>query len=329
MVIASTMLFGFIGANAAGTTAGTVVDNSASLTYTVGAVTQTAVASNTDSFLVDRKIDVIIAVTNSPLTTAPGTTQAELVFQVANQGNDGETWQFSLVDNAGDDFDVDTVADCHLFDGASDLGVFTKDVVFNKDENKTLSVKCDIPLTATNGQSAEVFLTATIQGRPNNAGDADNQATVQNVYAEAISENGDPLNDGKYTKGGTYFIEAPVVDLTKLSCVLSDGVTTTAANAKRIPGATVIYMFDVNNTGTTAASALTITDAIDTVTLDYGTIANVKILTDSATPCVCTNGTAATGTAGANTGATPNVTITGATVAADRHTCVSFEVDIK
>ncbi len=329
LVIASVMLLGFVGANAAGTTAGTDITNSASLTYTAGGVTQTAVNSNTDTFKVDRKIDVIIAVNNSPLTTTPGAVQAELIFEVANQGNDGEIWQFSLTDNAGDDFDVDTVADCHLFDGATDLGVFTQNVAFTKDQNKTLSVKCDIPLTATNGQNAEVFLTATIQSRPDNSADADNPAVVQNVYAEALSDNANAAHNGTYTKGGTYHIEAPVVDLTKLSCVLEDPVNGVNANAKRIPGATVIYMFDVNNTGATAASAITIADAIDVTNLDYGTIANVKIQTNKGSACACVNGTPAAGTAGLNSGATPNVVITPATVSAGNHTCISFEVDIK
>jgi len=326
LVIASVMLFGFIGANATGTTAGTNIDNNASLTFTVGGVTQTEVHSNIDSFVVDRKIDIAIAVNNSPLTTTPGASAVELIYNVANEGNDDETWTFSLAENTTDDFDVDTLADCHLFNGATDLGTFAQDVAFTKDQNITLSVKCDMPLTATNGQNAEIFLVATIKNRTDDSANADDQTAIQNVFAEDASDNGNPPHSGSYSKGGTYHIETATVDLTKLSCVLTDGVSA-AANSKRIPGATVIYMFDVNNTGSTAASGITINDTL-AATLDYGTIANVKIDTDTGVPCVCTNGTAASGAAAANTGADPVVTIDGATVSASNHTCISFEVDI-
>ncbi len=190
-----------------GTLAGTSIANHASIVYAVNGVSQASLSSNIDTFLVDRKIDVLIAVNNSPVDTTPGASQVKLNFTVANQGNDDENWTLSLAENAVDDFDVDTLADCHLYDsGGNDLGLLPQDKSFNVDQNITYDVGCDIPATATSNQNAEIFLIANIKDRPNHSVNADNQALVQNVYADGASDNGDALHNGQYAKGGTYHV---------------------------------------------------------------------------------------------------------------------------
>ena len=77
---------------AAGTAAGTKVHNSASVSYKVGGVSQTAPAPGTTSFLVDRKVDFTVTEVGGSATQAtPGATSGASVvtkFQVVNNTND-------------------------------------------------------------------------------------------------------------------------------------------------------------------------------------------------------------------------------------------------
>lgn len=342
LVIASVMLFGYINANALGTTAGTTVNNSASLTYDVGGVTQTVVPSNTDSFVVDKKIDFTLSNDDTDqIVVTPGLNDQNTTWTLSNTGNADQN--FTLVSSNltggetvyadADSADTGTQTIFYSTDGGTSWTPYTGPVSIAEDGDILVRVASDIPLAAVNGNVMNIQLEATAVDATGadevaTAG-ADNQNAVDIVLAEGagVTTAGNTQYDGKFSAWGGYIVETATVDLTKLSCVLSDGVSA-AADSKRIPGATVIYMFDVNNTGATAASGITITDALQVAELDYASVANVKIDTDTGAPCVCTNGTAATGTASTNTGSTPNVTITGASVSAGNHTCISFEVDI-
>lgn len=337
------MLFGFISAQAAGTQAGTQVDNSASLTFTVGGVTQTAVASNTDSFVVDKKVDFTLTNDDTDqIVVTPGLNDQNTTWTLTNTGNADQNFTLASTNLTGaetvysdaDNADTGTQTTYYSTDGGTTWTPYTVPVEIAQDANILVRVASDIPLTAANGDVMNIQLEATAVDSAGAAevatAGADTQGSVDIVLAEGtgISTTGNTQFDGKFSAWGGYIVETATVDLTKISCVLQDPVNGTSANAKRIPGATVIYMFDVNNTGATAASGINISDALDTASLDYGTVTNVKIDTDTGANCTCTSGTAASGTASSNTGSTPTVTIAGATVSAGNHTCISFEVDI-
>lgn len=100
-------------ANAAGTDAGTTVENTFVLSYDALGVPQPPITNDTDTpiqdaviqgsktlFTVDRLIDLNITEVNSPRIIAPGSTTADatLVFEVANTGNDIQSYSFSLQD---------------------------------------------------------------------------------------------------------------------------------------------------------------------------------------------------------------------------------------
>ena len=73
------------------TAASTAVTNSASVDYTVGGVNQADITSNTDSFLVDRLIDLTVAERSGTFTSVvpdQTTFTTTLAFTITNTGND-------------------------------------------------------------------------------------------------------------------------------------------------------------------------------------------------------------------------------------------------
>lgn len=327
--IVAIMALGITGLNATGTDAGTVVNNTATLSFDVGGVTQDTVDSNEDTFVVDRKIDVVIAVNNSAKDTQPSAQGVKLNFEVANEGNDAETWTLSLAENSSDDFDVDVLADCHLFDSnGSDLGTFSQDIAFSKDENKTFDVACDIPSDATDTQNAEIFLVATIKNRTDNTNEADTQGSVENVYAEGASDNSDVAYDGHFSKGGTYHIVSATLSFEKTSMVISDELG--SATPHRIPGATVRYCFDINNTGSTTAQKVRLTEDLTVDNKDDLDYVKSGIIIQDIGTCDCT---ALTDTSGTATASSTAVYIpedaNGIDIAANKQACGYLEAVVK
>lgn len=100
-------------AHAAGTDAGTTVENTFTLNYEVSGTSQPTITNDTDTtipgavvqgtetlFTVDRLIDLTVTEVNSPLTVVPGASGAgaTLIFEVVNNGNDAQSYTFSLQD---------------------------------------------------------------------------------------------------------------------------------------------------------------------------------------------------------------------------------------
>ena len=348
LVIASVMLFGVMGANAAGTLAGTSVTNNASLTYEVGGVTQTAVNTTTpDVFVVDRKVDfVLVDDDGDQVSTTPGQNDVNTTWTLTNEGNMDQN--FTLVSNElatgtsvyGDADTHDTTAKdiWYSTDGGVNWVAYTTQIELDPDQSIMVRVASDIAVAQNNGDVMNIDLVATAVtaagATETNTAGVDNPAVVDTVLADgstdpSVGGNGDGAADAIYMAQGGYIIVTAVVDVTKTSCVTEDPINGASANAKRIPGATITYMLDINNTGTVNADSVSISDALDVVRLDYGSITNIRV-NDNQANCACTNGThVAGGVVGANTGATPNVVIDAGTIISNTHTCVSFEVDIQ
>jgi len=74
---------------AAGTAAGTDVSNTATLSYSVGSVTQSDITSNTTVFEVDRKVDLNVTgvALTSPVDASPSQTGVVLTYTLTNEGN--------------------------------------------------------------------------------------------------------------------------------------------------------------------------------------------------------------------------------------------------
>lgn len=354
MVIASAMLFGFISANAAGTAAGTTVSNTASLSYTVGGAVQPIVNTPAAAtFVVDKKIDFQVSHDDSPkhLVTTPGATDQERSFTLTNESNSVQDYTLSasnlvaseVYDTKTDDADV-TNFEISIDGGTTwSTGPVTVDNLA-VDDNLTVLVRADVPNTNTNGQVMNIQLEATAVQDGTTTPEVvtgsgadgtlspDRKDAVDVVLAEGagITDFGNTAFDGKYSAWAGYIIESPTLSLTKSSCVFEDLVSGKSANAKRIPGATITYLFDIENTGAIDASDINITDSLP-AQLDVTTVTAV-VEDDNQTSCSCVGGVAGSGTAAAVTTGTPtaqDVQITGLTAAAGSHNCVTLQVKIK
>ncbi len=287
-------------AAAVGTKAGTEVNNTASVSYTVGSVAQTAVANDPAAkFNVDRKVDVTVAAadtTSSPSDVTPKATSQMLTFTVTNNTNDYMDFDLSAVNATGDDFNVSSIT-YKVESGATpgyqpleDTGTYIDDLASGDDA--TVYVFATIPdldpptNSVANGKQGGVVLTAIAHdgndGTPgalgsltaNDAG-ADVANTVQNVFADEAGTGGDTAKNGKHADTGFYEISTAAISVAKTSFVMWDPINH-YTNPKAIPGAVMVYCITVTNPSTSLdATAIAVSDQIDTTYLDYQNQTNV------------------------------------------------------
>jgi uncharacterized repeat protein (TIGR01451 family) len=272
---------------AAGTTQGTSVLNNVTVDFQVGGVPQTqGGASNT--FVVDRKIIFTIdeKAPTGTTTVSPGQTAQRTIFLLTNSSND--TLDFTVTPSqfvggtaahgGTDAFDVTNLLICldanadNTCDAAPAASLTVNDLI--ADGTTTILIIGDIPLTATNGQVANVQATATalnsngtaITGADAAAADAtvNDPTTVQTIFAD-VAESGNggtsAARDGIDVARDDYTISAAVLSVFKSSRVISDGVST--SNFKSIPGAVVEYCISVTNAaGGATATNISVRDVV-------------------------------------------------------------------
>jgi len=338
--MATIMLLTTLEVSAGGTAAGTTVDNSASLSFSVGGVAQTAVNSNTDTFVVDKKIDFVLTNNDGDqVVVVPGDKDKITTWSITNEGNLAQKFSFTAAQLTGGETiygDADTkdtgalTVEYSTDNGSTWNALSTLEVAM--DDTVQIRIKTDIDATRVDGDVMNIKLEAVAVDSSGNVevatSGADTASSVDVVLAEAAGATGDVKENGTFVTWGGYIVNAPNLSLTKSSCVLEDPINGVSANAKRIPGATVLYILDINNVGTsTDATSVTISDTLAS-TLDVSTVANLKA-DDGQTSCSCANGTAYSGgTAATNSGTGSTIKVEGLTITKDKHNCVSFEVDI-
>jgi len=324
------MALGSTATYAGGTDAGTTVNNSATLSYTVGGSQTTGLVSNTDSFVVDRKINLTVAWsdgTNVQVAKA-GDTNKVLTYSVTNTGNDVQDFDLAVTQvSSGDQFDVSSYKIYVESDGtagwsASDSELSTIDNLA-KDTSKTVYIVSTTP-TANDNDLAKLILTATAKGSD---GSVLTQTTtadttgVDNVFADGAGD-GDANQDAKHSSTGTYQVVASgAVNVSKSSCVINDPVNGTS-NPKRIPGATIRYAIEVSNTAGSDATGVTVTD---TLVGDLAYSGNSKIVS-GACSCTTASGTAIAGDTVSASGQTVSMAFNTINDAAQE--CAYFEVTI-
>lgn len=214
------------------TAAGTDVDNTFELSYSVGTVAQTPINNNASptTFTVDRKVDMILTATNSVLTSPPGTT-ATLTYELLNEGNDAQAYSFSIadLDNAGTTFDAGSVTIEYLVD-TNDNGAI--DVGATPANDGTFAVIAQTAIAAGSGtvtgdvpKGVRVFIrvTGTIA-----SGIAD--ASTDDITL--VAETRDPTafaNAGPVTPGAVTAATGGTNDLAVIENVLADGTGVSAA----------------------------------------------------------------------------------------------------
>lgn len=286
---------------AAGTTAGSPITNNVSVSFDVGGVTQTA-ATDSDTFTVDRKIDVTVAeVGGSATSVAPGSTSQATTFQVTNLSNDTVDFNLSLVQSATDDFDISNVQfylddGNGIFDAGDTLVTYIDELSPNSSSNTVIiHVVGDVPLSASNGQTADVTLVADAHagGVVNSLGTeltdtaGANTAGIDTVLADTAATGDDGANQGDHAASDSYVVAGADVTVSKVSSIIDDPVNGTS-NPKAIPGATIQYCITVSNAlGAATATNVTVNDALP-ADVTYLTSFGIFVDGDAA----CANGTA-------------------------------------
>lgn len=311
-LIALSSVGGLQSALAAGTDAGTSIANRATVNYNVGGVAQTQINSSPTgnstpgagsgadtTFVVDNRIMHTVSEVGGAATAAsPGASNVVATFLVTNNGNNSQGYQLTPTNLTGgslfgetDNTDVTNLRAFRDVNGnaAYDPGVDTESFIdtLAEDTSARVFIVADVPVTASNGQYANVQLAAraAVPGTSGatlvtETGGADNPAAVDVVFADG----GAVARDGVHEAADQYAIQSASLTVAKTSAVVNDPFNG-AVNPKAIPGAVVRYTITVtNNSTTTGADSVVLTDQIPTnTTFVPGSLTlNAAALTDGA-----------------------------------------------
>jgi uncharacterized repeat protein (TIGR01451 family) len=265
-VASALLLASSLGANKAhalGAPAGSVINNTAEVSYTVGTVNATA-SSNLVTLTVAEILDVTVTAQTPTVSVSAGATQQVARYRVTNTGNGGET--FRLVMNstiAGDQFDPVPSATSIYFDSDTTPGlsagdtpyvVGSNDPVLNADGFVVVLVVNDIPAGVVDTNTGFTRLTAdarTGTGAPGTtfagAGNGLNGA----VDAVVGATGADGEADSSYVVGGV-----------TLTATKTQTVVDQFGGAQPVPGARINYSIAINVTGSGTATNAVFTDNI-------------------------------------------------------------------
>jgi hypothetical protein len=271
-------------AHAAGTQAGTTIGNKASLSYSVGAVAQTPIASsptgstgatgNTTTFVVDNKVNLTVSTTDSsPVSGVAGQTLVTATFVVSNTGNN--TQDFSLASaNLASTTSVTVGASSYTdnFDVSScttSVNGVTQTYISNlaPDASQTVKVVCSIPLAQLNGDVSGITLTATARGAGSNGVTVLTQSTTNDpnvvdiVFADGAGTD-DAALAANYSARSAYRVATAALTVTKTVAAVCDPFNG-STNPKNIPGSYAAYTITIANNGGASATLGAITDVLN------------------------------------------------------------------
>lgn len=301
-------------AAAAGTRAGTVIDNTATATYDEGG-TPVEVDSNLNSLTVDELLDTVVVWDDgADVATTPGATGGALTFTITNTGNGEEAFLLSTISTlGGDNYDptgVTIVIDDG--DGVYEPGI---DVVYvagagnpvlDPDETITVFVIANTPGGLSDGDRGGIQLTAeavTGTGAPGTSfagqGEGGGDAVVGTTGADGEDD-------------GYFQVAAATVSLAK-SATVADPF----GGANAVPGSTITYQIVATTSGSGSLPNLAINDAVP---------AGTTFVPGSIT----LGGTTLTDAADADAGrfASNSVSVSLGTVAGGQTRTVTFQVTI-
>lgn len=256
----STMAVGVPSALAAGTIAGTDILNTAQATYD-GPSGTVVIDSNTVTITVDELLDVTVASSDpGDVAVDSGATQQVTTYQVTNTGNGNETFTLSAdTAKGGDDFDTSNAV---IYLDTDDNGIFDPgvDTIYSPGSNDpdlapdssiNVFILSDIPAGATDGQRAEVELSAvatTGNGTPGTSfagqGDGGGDAVVGSTGADG--------EDSSF-----FLIQAAQVALVKSAIIVDQ-----FGGNEAVPGATITYQLVATITGSSSLTNLNVNDDI-------------------------------------------------------------------
>jgi uncharacterized repeat protein (TIGR01451 family) len=302
------MLAGVEQAYAAGTVAGTSINNSATVDFTVGGINQPDVSSNIVTFVVDRRINLTVAESGGAATNVvPGANDQVLTFTLTNSTNAVMDFRLSATQDAtgattafsdSDNFDAANVrvfvesGATAGYQAAEDTATYVDELV--ADGTRTVYIVANIPAGQVNGDTAGFTLrayaaqsgTAGSLGADSTETTGADTAGVDTVFGDGAGDT-DSARDGSHSDDDEYDLVAAQLVVVKSTTIISDPFNNTT-NPKAIPGAVIEYCIDINNSGASAADAIVLTDTIPgNATYVPGSIQTA--VTGSGTSC--TNGT--------------------------------------
>ena len=342
------------------------VSNTATVDYEVSSVAQPQKNASVN-FVTDKKVDVLVEnLDGAAVIVAPNQQTVVLKFRVKNEGNDVQDILLTPSALSGaaakyggtDNFDISSFA-VYSDDGngswdgtgtETDITAVGDRYVDELAANATQVIYLvgNVPLSQADASIASYFLEAQVgvggsaasKGAAETAtgdGTADTAGSVDIVFADSTGDNSDAARDGTHTLQGEWKVSSATIGVSKTSVVISDGVS--ASNFKRIPGAIVEYRIDIDNTGGTDATNVTVADDLSgelaNITFavgQYNTGADeIEVTADlDGTPVVTTRTQEGPDADGGDYNVTTadTVTVSGLTVAAGTKTRVAFRVTI-
>ena len=282
-----------------GTAAGTEVDNTASITYSVGNTLQTAIESSdtgnstpgvgngsATTFVVDKKVDLLVTGGNTT-NVVPGQTatanNTELSYTLKNEGNSTESFTLTATDlllaPGTDDFNS-TGCTATATGPLPATTALTLPVSIASGDTVAVKVECDIPASSaivTNGAKSLVDLLAKVTGVTASTSTdtvgcvtgtvAGNNCTVDVVFADGTGTATDVGGDrnAMHSATSTYVINTADLTVKKTQAVSEmkvNGVAV-AGNKYHIPGAEITYTITVSNAaGAATATGIVLKDVV-------------------------------------------------------------------
>ena len=339
-------LFSMGAAQAAGTLSGVSIDNLATLNYSVGTVIQPAIGSSATgntagagtatSFVVDNKVNLTLTETGNVVTSvSPGSVNQVTTFTVTNLGNTAQGYTFAAANQLAGSAVIGGIADTidvsnfRVFVDSNSNGIYdplvdtaTTLLTLAPDATRAVFVVADIPVGATNGQQANITLTATTTTTgtttPVVATVGADTAGVDIVFADALTAElafvgASPARDAAATARDAYRIASAVISVTKTSTLMCDPFNGSSADRKNIPGAIVRWTITISNAAgaTTSATLAQVSD-----TLNANTTFDANLVTGAGAPATATSCTSAGGAPESAAGSGFKIDVTGDTRAA-------------
>ena len=249
-------------AQAAGTLAGTDIQNIASATFDNGGSPIT-IQSNTVIIKVDELLDVAVTSTDpGDVITSPGQSGNVQSFRITNTGNGNEAFALTAnVTNGGDDFDPSfqsIVLDTNnngVYDAGVDVAYTAgaNDPIIAPDQSIVVFVITSTPAGVSNSNRANVALAAAATTGTGTAGTS---------FPNAGQGGGDAVvgtSTAQDTANGFLAVQAASVTLFKSATVLDP-----FGGNRPVPGAVITYSLLATVSGTGTLNNLVINDPIPT-----------------------------------------------------------------
>ena len=266
---------------AAGVPAGTVIENTATVTYDLSGET-VSIDTNTTTVTVVERIDVVVTRQSPQVLVQPGETNRAVLFRVTNTGNGNEAFEL-LIDSsiAGGDFNPVPAATPIFYDTDASGDLSPGDTPYQAGSEPALAADAsidvlvvnDIPGTGPgNGDIGLTELTATSTTGSGTPGQSFPGQGDGGIDAVAGISGGSAGETGEY-----------VVADVQLSVVKAQLVSDPFGGNEAVPGATITYTVTVEVTSAGTATNATVSDPIPQYTT-YSTesiVLNGDTLTDA------------------------------------------------